>query len=213
MSKNFAVVSTAGAGPFARSWPEDSSTPAPAPAGAVSPKGEYTELIQQLFHKPAAVAIIGSNSGDPAEAISQIASALSAELAASGKRVVVVPVHNLLRMNPIKFPEETAFEPGAVPRVWHWPTAITPKVELFKSLEPSGPGNWLDALRRYFDCIVFDCPSLEVAPGVTEVAAMADSAVLAVDAGVTSKQQIQQNQQALQFRGARVAGCILIKGR
>jgi Mrp family chromosome partitioning ATPase len=124
---------------------------------------------------------------------------------------VIVPVHRLLRMNPITPPDETAFAPGNVPQVWLWPAPVGQKIEFFKPRESDDRGSWLDSLRRTFDSVLLDCPHVDGAPGVTEVGAMADAAVLAVEAGVTSKQQIQQNQRALQLRGAKVAGSILIQ--
>ena len=213
MSKNFAVLGKSAADNFS---PSNPANPSPAPAAPVEaplPNGDYIDLIRQLFDEPGAVAIIGCNAGNPTHVVSEIAGNLAAELGASGRRVLVVLINNLLRMNPIKVPDETAFIPGSTPGVWLWAASASQKIEFFKSREPSAPGNWLDALRRSFDCVVLDCPSLQVVPGVTEVAAMADAAVLAVEAGRTSKQQILQDQQALQLRGARLAGCILIQRR
>jgi hypothetical protein len=54
---------------------------------------------------------------------------------------------------------------------------------------------------------------VEETPGITEVAVMADAAILIAEAGRTSKQQIQQDQRALQLRGAKVVGSILVQQR
>ena len=181
--------------------------------------GEYFEVIRQLFRSPTAVAIIGGSrgTGSAGEGVSEISGNLAAELASSGNRVVVVSVALLLRMNAIAIPAETDFTHGERRDVWLWPSREGQKIEFIKTREAAksrepGPSNWLESLRRDFDFVVLDCPSLEDAPGVTEVAAMADAALLAVEAGRTPKQQIVQDQQALRLRGARVAGCILIQG-
>jgi hypothetical protein len=175
--------------------------------------GDYSALIHLLFHAPSAVAIIGSNPGadGSGKGISGIAADVAAELGSAGKRVVVVPVATLLRMNPITVPDETSFTRGNAPHVWIWPESAGLRIEFFKPEADSGRGNWLQSLRRHFDSVILDCPRVSGTPGVTEVAAMADAAVIAVEAGRTSKQQIREEQAALQIRGARVVGCILIE--
>lgn len=208
MSRNFTVLSKASPMPFP-SQPGDAAATATAKASSEAAEGSapYSALIRLLFHGPAAVAIVGG-SGQGASAIVE---SLAAELGASGKRVILVPVGKLLRMNPIRIPDEMEFVPGNAPRVWIWPVSAGPKVELFRSRDTSVSGNWLDALRRSFDAVLLDCPRVAGAPGITEVASMADATVLAVEAGHVSNEQIRQDQQALQFRGARVVGCILVQ--
>jgi len=46
-----------------------------------------------------------------------------------------------------------------------------------------------------------------------EIAAMADSAVLAAEAGVTTKLQVRQDCQLLQSKGVQLAGAILTRRR
>jgi len=205
MSRNFAVLSKA----LPTALHPDVESPPQPPA---APEGEFAAVIRLLFPAPAAVAIVGaSDSGSDPEspAADRIAHGLADELAASGKRVVLVPVKNLLLMNPIGIPDPADFVPGSTPYVWVWPPPESQKIEFFRpagsSRETGGVENWLDALRRDFDAVILDCP------GVTEAAAMADAAVLAVHAGRTSAEQLRQCQQALQLRGARVVGCILVQ--
>ena len=212
MSRNFAVLSKA----LPTALHPELEPPA-APAHPSAPPsdmaGEFAAVIRLLFAAPAAVAIVGAS--DSEEGAYRIARGLAEELAVSGKRVVVVPVKNLLRMNPINIPDPADFVPAGTPHVWLWPAPVSQKIEFFRPAEvpreTGAAGNWLDALRRHFDAVVLDCPSVEGAPGVTEVAAMADAAVLAVRAGRTSTEQLRHSQQALQLRGARVVGCILIQ--
>jgi hypothetical protein len=186
-------------------------SPAAAPVESESISGEYVELIRRLFHGPAAVAVVGGQIGIRAGSVSQIAQDLAERLSASGKRVVVVPIGDLLGTNLMSTPEEPASIPGSDPRIWVWPAPGGQKIEFFKSRECDDRVNWLDSLRRNFDSVLLDCPNVEDAPGVSEVAAMADAAVLVAQAGATSRQQVQQDCRALQLRGARVVGCILIQ--
>ena len=99
------------------------------------------------------------------------------------------------------------------PNVWLWPSESVQNIEPFKPREAVRSGNWLDDLRRTFDSVLLDCPPLAASTGAAEVAAMADATILAVEAGRTSKQQIQRDQRVLQLAGARLAGCILIQRR
>ena len=212
MSRNFEVLGKAAPEISLASRPGK-----PLMAEPVSSSGEYGELIGRLFSSPAAVAIIGghraANESGRAERVAGIVGDLARELAVTGKRIIIVDVRALFRLNPIAAPNETDFVSGDTPNVWLWPAPGSQKIEFFKSREAPGVGNWLDSLRRRFDCVLLDCPAVEGEPGVAEVAAMADASVLVVEAGTTPKQQIQQEQRALQLKGAKVAGCILVRRR
>ncbi|MCU1261955.1 MAG: protein tyrosine kinase [Bryobacterales bacterium] len=203
MSKNFAVLRKAG------SEPSRATQPHVEPA---APRREYAELIRLLFESPRAVAIVGIGSD---KGVAGVCEGLAKELALSGKRVVIVPVERLLRMNPITIPDETALMTGIAQNVWLWPSPLGRPIGFFHSCEskPAGANNWLDALRRNFDAVLLDCPVLDTTFGVTEVAAMADGAVLVVEAGRTSTEQILRDQRALQLGGATLAGCILLRRR
>jgi Mrp family chromosome partitioning ATPase len=172
---------------------------------------EYLELIQRLFQSPSVIAIVGGSS--QGENGSRISENLAAALGTTGKSVVVVAFDKLLRLNPLTPPHQMAYVQGNAPHVWLWPAQENPKIEFLKSRRDIRQRNWLDCLRKDFDSVLLDCPNVGGAPGVTEVAAMADAVVLAVEAGRTSRQLILQDQQALQLRGARVVGSILIQRR
>lgn len=183
----------------------------PALAREVPRSGEYLELIRRHFHTRSAVAIVAVGSGQGA---GDVCENIAAELAAFGNRVVIVSVDALLRMNPVAAPEESGCTPGRTPNVWLWPSAAGGQVEFFKSRGPADPaGNWLDSLRPNFDSVLLDCPATETAPAAAELAAMADAAMLVVEAGRTTRQQIQRDQRALQLRGVKLAGCILMRRR
>jgi Mrp family chromosome partitioning ATPase len=183
---------------------------AQTPIEATARSGEYLDLIRRLFHHPSVVAVVSSGSGGSAAGVSE---EIAAELAASGTRVVVVPVANLLRMNPIAVPDRTAFMPGSARNVWLWPSPLGQQIEFFKSRGPADPDSWLDCLRRNFDSVLLDCSAGEVTPGIADIAAMADAVVLVAEAGRTTRQQIQRDQRALQLRDAKLAGCILLRRR
>jgi hypothetical protein len=176
---------------------------------AVPTSGEYLDLIRSLMQGRSVVAVVDSGSGCRAP---EACRGIAAELAASGKRVVIVQVASLLRMS--QFPDAAACLSGRVPNVFLWPGNAS--VEFFQSpgptLEPSA-GSWLGGLRRDFDAVLLECPPFETAPAAASIAAMADAAVLLVEAGQTSKQSIQRDQQSLQLRGVKLAGCILMRRR
>ena len=103
--------------------------------------------------------------------------------------------------------------PGSMPGIWIWPSPVGQQIEFFKSCMPAEPCHWLDSLRRNFDSVLLDCSSVEMVTEGLEIAAMGDTAVLAVEAGRTTKQQIKIAQQTLRLQGATLAGCILIRQR
>lgn len=237
MSRNFAVLGksnlaapvfspavSTGASP-AVSAPAE--TAAPPHSGYVDPQSGYVELIRKVFHGCSVVAVVGSGIDDAAGVCDDIA----AELAASGKRVVVVAAGRLLNMGPDGLPgvdslpdsaaAEAALVPGAANNVWHWPPPPVQPLRFFKFAAPRpqgppDPGKWLDLLRHNFDSVLFNCPSLEQdhgksATGITDIAAMADQAVLVVEAGRTTKQRVLHDQRTLHSRGVRLVGSILVR--
>jgi hypothetical protein len=172
--------------------------------------GEYPHLIRRLFAIPSVVAIGGSVSAD---AVRQVCDGIAAELAACGKRVVVVPAATALGAKPMEIPDETAFVPGSAPNTWVWPSSTDNQIEFFKYRQPVDQESWVSALRRDFDAVLFVCPALGTTPGVGDVMALADAAILVAEDGRTSKRQLQQDKRALELRGAKLTGCILIKRR
>ena len=188
---------------------EKSTSPSPALLESLPSSGEYLDLIRTLFQSRAVVAVVDSGSGARAP---EACRGIAAELAASGNRVVIVQVASLLRMS--QFPDARAFLPGRAPNVSLWPGTAGAPVEFFQS-PASAPsdGNWLASLRRDFDAVLLECPPVETAPAAAAIAAMADAAVLVIEACRTTKQQIQRDQQALQLRGVQLAGCILMRRR
>ena len=96
--------------------------------------------------------------------------------------------------------------------MWHWPSRPGQQNEFFNFRAPAGPGNWLDSLRGNFDSVLLDCPALEKAPGGVAVGAMAEAAVLAVEAH-TPRIQVLRDQRALQLSGVKLAGCILVNAK
>jgi Mrp family chromosome partitioning ATPase len=181
----------------------------PALAKKVPSSGEYTELIRRHFQNlRSTVAIVPVGSGQGGGGVCEN---IATELAASGKQVVIVSVDRLLTMTSTDAPERLGCTPGKTPNVWRWPTAGG-HLEFFKSRGPVDPASkWLDVLLLAFDSVLLDCPALEAAPASAQHAAMADGAMLVVEAGRTTRQQIQHDQRALESRGVKLAGCILMQ--
>lgn len=221
MSRNFAVLSKSNLSAVAQHVPPPAEAP-PSPAG-------YVELIRRVFHGCSVVAVVGCDIDDAAGVCDDIA----AELAASGKRVVVVSSDKLLKLGeqglPDSNPALAAAEsgcvpgtvPGAAPNVWHWPAPPAQQLRFFRSANlprqgPPDPDKWLNMLRQNFDSVLFSCLALEqdkpgTETGIVDIAAAADMTVLVVEAGRTTRQRILHDQRALQSRGARLAGCILVR--
>jgi hypothetical protein len=211
MSRNYAILQKAGLQiPLSLVAPRIEAVGprlVPHPATA-APPGTYSMLIHRLFRNPAAIAIVSSGSASGA---SDICEEIAVELAAAGKLVVIVPVAPFLSMNPPPAPSATAFAPGRVPNVWLWPAPPGAPTEFPKYRAPETSTRWLDGLRANFDSVLLDCPAPAESPTSAEVAALADSAVLAAESGVTTKQQVRRDRQALESHGAKLSAAILIK--
>lgn len=187
-----------------------SDSPAARPVPAVPRAPEYNELVRRLFRTRSVVAVIGAAAGSRScEACRGIAAAA----AAAGHRVVVANAKSVLAGNPLSAAADCS--PGRVPNVWLWPAIAAPIEEDIDSEtdSPSQETDWVTPLRREFEAVLLDCPSRESDPGGAEIAAMADAAILVVESGVTSKQQIQEDQRYLELRGVKLTGCILIERR
>lgn len=179
----------------------------PAAPVAERPPGEYKNLLGLLFQKPTAVAILASGSGLAASGVSK---EIAAEVSGSGKRVVLVRVSDVLRMNPVPVPDIASLPPAGTPNIWVWSGPERRPIEFFKSRDWSVAVKWLDVLRRNFDAVLLDCPALDHTPGVAGLAALADATVLVVECGQTA-QQVKAGQTLLQSTGATVAGCVLVR--
>src|SRR5580658_3204351 len=107
MSRNFAVLGK--------------SSERLSPPSTTDSPGDYTQLIQRLFHDSSVVAVIGAGYGD---GVTGICESIASELSRQGRRVVLVSVRRLLPMNPITLPDETAFLPGPAQNVWLWPSPL-----------------------------------------------------------------------------------------
>ncbi len=178
-------------------------TPSPRPP-QVAGSTEYAELRRLVLRSRSVLALLGAGSRSRT---GEACRGLAAELSASGQRVIIVDVAGL---RPGCSPSAIACRPGASPGVWHWNGEDDSSVEFFpRPGKVTAESDWLQDLRRSFDVVLLNCPSREYA----EVAAMADAAVLVVEAGETPKQQIQRDQRALSAVGVALAGCVLMRRR
>lgn len=170
-------------------------------------RAEFQGLIHHLFHGNSTAALIGAGAESRT---SDACWGLARELAMAGNRVVIVDVDRMLHANPL--PPTTACSRDRAPNIWLWPGITNASVE---SSTPATPAesDWFGSLRRAFDAVLLDCPALETEPTAAEIAARADAGILVVEAGQTKKQQIRHDERALERRGVKLAGCILMRRR
>jgi hypothetical protein len=180
------------------------------PLENVLQSGIFLALIRRLFNVPSVVAVGGSVSGDM---VREVCNGIAAELANSGRRVVIVPVATALAINPTAIPDETQFVPGKTANTWIWPPSSSSEIEFYKFPKVLDEDSWVGVLRRDFDAVLLDCPDLGTTSGVADVMALADAGVLLVEDGKTSRRQLEKDQQSLERRGAKLSGCILVKRR
>jgi hypothetical protein len=179
------------------------SRPHPAPQLQPVPhSGEFLDLVRRLFHTRMVLSVIGAGSGSRSD---EACRGIAAELAAGGHRVVIVQVDAVLNAAPL--PPFPGAIPGRVPNVWLWPSAAEPS-----PVQPPG-SDWLTHLRREYDAVILDCPPLDSAPSVPEIAALGDAAVLVIESGRTTREQIRRDQRMLQLRAVKLAGCIMMQKR
>ena len=171
--------------------------------------GDYATLIHRLFRSHSALAVIGiGQRSRSSEAVKGIAS----ELGTSGNRVVIVKPEDLLRAETST--ARSGYRMDNSPNVWFWPDGLDTSTDgADESVEQPGESGWLGYLCREFDVVLLDCRATEFTTTATEVAGMADAAVLVVEAVETPKQQIQRVQRILEISGVRLAGCILMQRR
>ncbi|HKD05117.1 MAG TPA: hypothetical protein VKB79_04365 [Bryobacteraceae bacterium] len=178
---------------------------APSQPWTATPTGDYAELIHLAFRDRSALAVINIGPGPRA---GTACAGIARELAASGRRTVIVQVKRLAKAD--RMPAVANCVPGEYPNVWLWPATPDGSVEFFhRPIAPATESEWLGELRRKFDAVLLDCSGTEGA-GAAEFAVKADAAVLVVEAGRTTKQQIQREQRGLNVAGVNLVGCVLI---
>lgn len=74
---------------------------------------------------------------------------------------------------------------------------------------PSVRSARLETLRKRFDYIVLDCPAISEAGDLAGVGSLADSILLVVGAGQSTKQQLAYTQQVISELGGTLQGCVL----
>ncbi len=184
---------------------------ASAPAAWQPPPrpGAYADLVRLVFRNRSALAVVAAG---PSPGTAAVCHGIAAELAGSGKRVVIAQLDGVLPPGPL--PGAAACLPGPAPNVWLWPPAHEPDIDFFQSSpDPSAESDWLTELRREFDAVLLACPAPAAAPAALDAAARADAAVLVVHAGRTTTGQVRRAQRALELAQARLVGCILIERR
>lgn len=168
--------------------------------------GEYAGLIRRLFRRHSALALIGV---DRTSRTAEATRGVAAELGTAGNRVLVIAAHRLVRSDIPSV--TTGYSKDAVPNVWLWPDGagvLHPAVE-----ESPDELDWLSCHCRVFDAVLLECPPITVSPETAEIAALADAAVLVVEAARTPKREIEHVQRLLELQEVKLAGSILMKRR
>lgn len=169
--------------------------------------GQYAELIKRHFVGYTVVAIIGAGSG---EGVSAMCEELAADIAGQGRRIALVSVRSMLEQPLIDYTDTALSSYGAPGQVCHWPP---PDLSMNLARVPGGifaSAKWLTSLRVRFDSVLLDCPALSGALGSAEIAAMADTAILAVDGDNTPIHQIVMDQRTLKLSGVKLETCVLM---
>lgn len=197
MSKNALILEKSG-----------SSTYVPKHLRVAARAGEYAGVAGCLLRAGSVIAVIGADSTVRTTAAEH---GIAAELGAGGKRVVLVPTEGCSRAEVL--PPAAACVPAAEPNVWVWPHTSGDAVDFFPpSAKPSAGPDRLLEFRRAFDVVLLDCAPVD-APGGLDWAAKADAAILVVEAGRTTKQQVQHSRRVMDLAGVKLAGCVLMQRR
>jgi hypothetical protein len=170
---------------------------------------EFQGLVHRFFRESSALAIIGVG---PVSRSAEACRGLAREVGASGNRVVIVPVRQVLQTSSP--PTASTCIPGPGFNVWLWP-GCTEKDNEFcpDSRNTASQRHWLASLRSAFDWVLLDCSGIDASPGAAEVAASAETALLVAEAGQTTREQIWRKQRTLELRGVKLAGSILMQRR
>lgn len=166
--------------------------------------GEFTGLACRFCRHRCVMAVVGAEKGTRTNSASR---GIAAELASNGRRVVIVRVDDLARAGSV--PSVRACSPSGIPNVWVWPSNAESGVDFYQMPEEDAiEADWLGALRSEFDCLLLECSTRRL-----EIAALADSAVLVIEAGKSARDQVKATQRSLERNGVKLAGCILMQQR
>jgi Mrp family chromosome partitioning ATPase len=171
------------------------ASPAGPAAAEQSPAHHYAELSVRLFDISARAVVVffAVNRG---EGVTHTVRQLATELNRAGKRVIVLDgaLQPVIVLGP---------KPGFFSRDW------PPR----SSWEPAPASEVLADVRRYFDCVLIDCPSLESSLDVLRIAPASDGVVIVVEAGRTSREQLARASQVVREAKGTLLGFVLNKRR
>jgi Mrp family chromosome partitioning ATPase len=153
------------------------------------------ELAARLFGGMVRPKVIAFTSANSREGVTRVVLGLAAELARAGCHATVLDGAERLARSPIL---ETA-DPSRPSTGISW----TPY--------PGGERLW--EMRDNSDCVLVDCGSLERSVDLLHFASMADGVVVIVEAGRTSKHQIEWVAKLIREVGGTLLGCVLNKRR
>ncbi len=181
-----------------------------------NPQLSYDGLLSRLFSKPRRENdygfVIGITSPQPGAGVSTITHSLALELGQDdGGSVAALPFsqllqldprelggryHSELRMQEVELRSESRSEPRSRTD-WH-------HAQLNRAAA-------IDALRRSYDYVLIDAPSLKSGYDALSLAPMVDGMILIVEANKTKKEQILYAERAIRGANGRLLGHILNK--
>jgi Mrp family chromosome partitioning ATPase len=152
--------------------------------------------------------IVAITSAHPQAGVSHISNALAMALNQGDDRSTMLLSSRYLKPGDSAVVEGEMPESAPPPDLWQWH-------------KPGEPRDWhgmhaslavyLENLRRDYQYILIDCPSLREAEHAVILASLVDGVVLVVEANRTQKDQFLYAEQAIENAGGRILGHVLNK--
>lgn len=178
--------------------PHFPSTPAATPAVYSRP---YAELAARLFTGASAHTLVAFAGVHRGAGVSRTVRGLASELVRTGKSVAALD--GWLRTLPVAGAEPIEAEFERLPQILGAPLSADPGAEAVA----------LPRLHDRYDCVLVDCGSLEASVDLLRFAPLSDGVVLVVEAGRTTKEQIDRAAQVIREAKGKLLGFVLNKRR
>jgi Mrp family chromosome partitioning ATPase len=141
------------------------------------------------------------------EGVTWIATQICRELARDPKRRTLYCTMNGLAHVPVSTDEEIE-KRCHLNDVGFWTISSRPGDITDWDFDPSARRAIVDPLRRCFDYVIVDCPSVCESADVAAVASMVSSCLLVIGAGRSTRRQLQYAEQVIVSSGGVLGGCI-----
>jgi hypothetical protein len=154
------------------------------PRAASAIRNLYTSLIAQLFSSADSVRVVAFTSPAPGQGVTWTVRRLASEIyRTTGLRATVVSASDILSGS------QSPPVSGSAP----------------------DPVTALSSLRREFDVVLVDAGSMSASGSVIGLSRAADSIILVVEAGSTTKQDVRRALAYISAAGGKIAGCVFNK--